>query len=275
MTVQEIINGIIKKTELEPIQYDKTCDHLMTGDPDQEVSKIATTFMATVEVIEKAAEMGVNFIITHEPTWFTGMDDTNWVRNDQVYLKKKELIEKNKIAIWRFHDHMHMEKDGDGIYRGFDIKTGWGGYHIPNAPGMEHFGCCYEIPEITLAQLADFFKERFGMDVIQIVGNAQTKIKRVGVLVGGGSLGLGTEEMPMKLMKDNQLDLAICGDITEWTLSAYVRDAAALGMNKAMLVLGHERSEEAGMEYLGEWLKDITADIPVLFIDAGEPFGYL
>ena len=81
--------------------------------------------------------------------------------------------------------------------------------------------------------------------------------------------------MPMKLMKDNQLDLAICGDITEWTLSAYVRDAAALGMNKAMLVLGHERSEEAGMEYLGEWLKDITADIPVLFIDAGEPFGYL
>lgn len=50
----------------------------MTGDPDQEVSKIATTFIATV-VIEKAAEMGVDFIITHEPTWFTGMDDTNWV----------------------------------------------------------------------------------------------------------------------------------------------------------------------------------------------------
>lgn len=61
--------------------------------------------------------------------------------------------------------------------------------------------------------------------------------------------------MPMKLMKDNQLDLAICGDITEWTLSAYVRDAAALGMNKAMLVLGHERSEEAGMNIWENGLK--------------------
>ena len=80
MTVQEIIDGIIKKTGLEPLDYEKTCDHLMMGDPNHEVRKIATTFMATVEVIEKAAEMGVDFIITHEPTWFTGMDDTKWVQ---------------------------------------------------------------------------------------------------------------------------------------------------------------------------------------------------
>ena len=113
------------------------------------------------------------------------------------------------------------------------------------------------------------------MDVIQIVGNAQAKIKRVGVLVGGGSLGLGTEELPMKLMHDNNLDLLICGDITEWTISAYVRDAAAMGMNKGMLVLGHERTEEWGMKYLGQWMNDITGDIEVTFIDAGEPFLYI
>jgi len=67
----------------------------------------------------------------------------------------------------------------------------------------------------------------------------------------------------------------ICGDITEWTISAYVRDAAALGMNKGMLVLGHERSEEMGMKHLGKWMKDITGDIEIQFIDAGEPFLYL
>lgn len=88
--------------------------------------------------------------------------------------------------------------------------------------GMGILAACYEIPEVS-TYACRLFRERFGMDVIQIVGNAQTKIKRVGVLVGGGSLGLGTEEMPMKLMKDNQLDLAICGDITEWTLRAYVK----------------------------------------------------
>ncbi len=274
MTVQEIIDGIIKKTGAQPLPYEKTCDHLMTGTPDMEVKKIATTFMATVEVVKRAIEEGVNFIITHEPTWFTGKDDTEWLLGDPVYLEKKKLIEEHNIAIWRFHDHMHMATE-DGIYRGFDLETGWGKYRMEDVPGMEHFGVCYEIPPMTLKELSDFFKESIGMDVVQIVGKPEMTVERVGVLVGGGSLGLGIEELPMKLMHKNRLDVAVCGDITEWTLSAYIRDAADLGMNKGMLVLGHERSEEAGMKHLGPWLKDITGDLEVVFLDAGEPFTYL
>ncbi len=274
MKVQEIIDGIIKKNGAEPLPYEKTCDHLMTGNPDMEVTKIATTFMATVEVIQRAIAEGVNFIITHEPTWFTGKDNIDWLLEDPVYIEKRKLIEENGIAIWRFHDHMHMGKE-DGIYRGFDLETGWGKYRIPNVPAMEHFGVSYEIPEQTLAEMAHFFKATIGMDVIQIVGNPEMRVKRVGVLVGGGSLGLGIEELPMQLMHQNQLDVVVCGDITEWTLSAYVRDAAALGKNKGMLVLGHERSEEAGMKYLSSWIKDIVGETEVVFLDSGEPFTYL
>jgi putative NIF3 family GTP cyclohydrolase 1 type 2 len=67
----------------------------------------------------------------------------------------------------------------------------------------------------------------------------------------------------------------VCGEITEWTLSAYVRDAAALGFNKAMIVVGHERSEEPGMKELANLLKPLLKEIPVHFSDAGEPFIYL
>lgn len=275
MTVQEVIDGIIKKTGLEPLPYEKTCDHLMMGEPDMEVTKIVTTFMATVDVVRKAAELGANFIITHEPTWFTGKDDTKWLQDDPIYQEKKALIEQHKIAVWRFHDHMHMGEE-DGIYRGFDKEFGWEKFHMPDAPGMEHFGCCYQIPKTTLAGLSAFFKEKLDMDVVQIVGNPQMPVENVGVLVGGGSLGLGiAEELPMKLMQKNKLDVVVCGDITEWTISAYVRDAFALGFQKAMLVLGHERSEEMGMKYLGEWMEDITGAIEVIFVDAKEPFTYL
>ena len=130
-------------------------------------------------------------------------------------------------------------------------------------------------PAEILENLADFFKEKINMDVVQIVGDPDMPVKRVSVQVGGGSLGLGREEAPMIQMFRDNIDVVICGDITEWTLSAYVRDAAALGMNKGMLVLGHERSEEWGMEYLTRWLQGIVGDIPVVFIDAGEPFSYL
>lgn len=274
MTIQEVIDRIIAKTELTPLEYEKTCDRIVIGNSNVEVKKIITTFMATVDVIKEAVKVGANFIITHEPTWFTGNDAIEWLENDPVYNEKRRLIEENNIVIWRFHDHMHIGKE-DGIYRGFDKEFNWEQYIIENTPGMEWFGKSYKIPNTTLEELSIFFKEKLNMDVIQIVGNPKMKIERVGVLVGGGSLGLGVEERPMQMMNQNNIDLLICGDIVEWTISSYVRDAVSLGFNKGMLVLGHERSEEMGMKYLVDWLDDIVEGISVQFIDSKEPFKYL
>lgn len=262
-------------------QEGHTCDRLISGSWDMEVSKIATTFMATADVIRRAAEADVNFIITHEPTWYTGMDGTDWLAEDEVYQAKKALIERNNIAIWRFHDHMHMAAE-DGIFRGFEEEMDWAQYRIaPPAVDTLGFGVtgkpdgCYEIPETTLRGLCELFKNKFSMRVVRIIGDPEMKVSRVGVLPGGGSLGLGTEHMPMRYMRLRQADVLVCGDITEWTLPAYVLDASLLGFNRAILVLGHERSEEPGMKHLGAWLEDIVCGTPVVFIDAEEPFAYL
>ncbi|RKM59102.1 hypothetical protein D6856_12045 [Butyrivibrio sp. XB500-5] len=276
MTVKELIEEIIVKSGSKRFSYEETCDHLIIGDENMEITGIVTTFMATVDVINEAVKIGANMIITHEPTWFTGIDKEDWLRDDPVYLEKKKLLEDNKIAVWRFHDHMHAGTE-DGIYRGFDEEFGWAEYReIPDPDSkMSWFGATYVIPQTTLSDLAGFFKDKLDMNVVQLVGNPDMKVKRVGVLVGGGSLGLGTENLPMIYMKERNIDVCVCGDITEWTLSAYVRDASQLGMNKAMIVIGHERSEECGMKHLPAWLKSITGDIPVTFIDAKEPFTYL
>lgn len=239
-----------------------------------EVKGVVSTFMATVDVIRHAIDLGANFIITHEPTWFSGADDTEWLSDDPVYLEKKKLIEEHKIAIWRFHDHMHMDAD-DGIYRGFEEELDWGKYRVKCDDDLGWFGAVYELPETTLEELAHFFQKELDMKVVQLVGDQKMPVKRVSALVGGGSLGLGQENLPMRHMHAENIDVAICGDITEWTLSAYVRDAAQLGMKKGMLVLGHERSEEWGMKHLPAWLKSITEDLPVTFVDAEEPFTYI
>ncbi len=276
MTVKELIESIITKSGSVRFPYEKTCDHLMIGDENMEITGIVTTFMATVDVINETIKRGANMIITHEPTWFTGIDKEDWLIDDPVYLEKKKILEDNKIAVWRFHDHMHAGTE-DGIYRGFDEEFGWDKYReIPDEnSSYSHFGATYVIPKTTLFELARFFKDKLDMDVIQLVGNPDMPVERVGVLVGGGSLGLGVENMPMIYMKERNIDVCICGDITEWTLSAYVRDASQLGINKGMIVLGHERSEECGMKHLPSWLKSITGDLPVSFIDAKEPFTYI
>lgn len=268
MKVKDITDKIINN--FGGIKFEKTCDQLMSGSYDTEVTKVATTFMATVDVIKQAIEYGANLIITHEPTYYTAGDGTDWLKDDPVYLKKKELLDSNGVAIWRFHDHMHAAPT-DLIYDGLLKEIGWEDYLIR---GLK-FPHCYEIPEMSLRELCSFFKEKLDMETIRIVGSPDTKCRRVGILVGGGSLGLGVEEMPMQLMREQNLDVMVCGDITEWTLCPYIRDAAALGMNKSMLILGHERSEEAGMKYMAKWLEPMLDGIPVKFIDAREPFAYL
>ena len=279
MTVQQIIDGIIAKTGVVPLPVEKTCDRLMMGDPNRKVTKIATTFMATVDVIGKAVKLGADMIITHEPTWFTGRDDTDWLRGDAVYDAKRRMLNDAGIAVWRFHDHMHMDAD-DGIFTGFDLETGWGSFHLPEDECPSFYGRrsnkgFYRLPRTTLRELAGFLKTRFAMPVMRYIGNADATVERVGLMPGGGSLGLGSEQMPMEWMREARLDVLLCGEVTEWTLPAYIRDAYQLGMAKAILILGHERSEEWGMKHLVPWLHSVVGDLPVIFLDAGEPFQYM
>lgn len=268
MNVREVVDVILAVNGGR--KFEKTCDQLIEGSWDSQVTGVVTTFMATVDVIHRAIVNGCNLIITHEPTYFTGSDRLDWLKTDPVYQSKKTLVDKNHISIWRYHDHMHGGNT-DLIYAGLLKDLGWSEYLDKKVP-QPH---CYSIPPTSVTALVSFLKKTLGLKVIRVVGNQDAKCSRVGILVGGGSLGLGHEEMPAKLMNDQQLDVVICGEITEWTLSAYVRDAEALGFNKAMIIIGHERSEEPGMKEMAIWLQPLLGEIPVHFLDAEEPFIYL
>src|ERR1700683_315379 len=54
----------------------QTVDTFKAGDPDTLVTGIATTMMATFDVLERAAASGKNLIVTHEPTFYGHQDET-------------------------------------------------------------------------------------------------------------------------------------------------------------------------------------------------------
>jgi len=53
---------------------------------------------------------------------------------------------------------------------------------------------------------------------------------------------------------------------------AYVIDAAAVGVPKGWIVLGHVVSEEPGMLEMAEWIRGFVTEVPVEFVPAHEPF---
>ena len=80
MNVKQVVETIVAACDTPPLT--DTCDRLIAGDGEAEVTGIVTTFMATVDVIQEAIAKGANLIITHEPTYFTHADDTDWLDGD-------------------------------------------------------------------------------------------------------------------------------------------------------------------------------------------------
>src|ERR1700730_1462377 len=94
----------------------ETVDTFKAGDPATRVTGVATTMMATYDVLVRAAAQGLNLIITHEPTFYSHLDQTAELEkeNDAVWADKERFIKEHHLVIWRFHDHWHMRRP-DGI----------------------------------------------------------------------------------------------------------------------------------------------------------------
>lgn len=53
---------------------------------------------------------------------------------------------------------------------------------------------------------------------------------------------------------ENGIDAIIPGEIIEWTVLSYIRDAVQLGKNKAVFNIGHFNLEELGMKYAARFV---------------------
>jgi len=105
------------------------------------------------------------------------------------------------------------------------------------------------VPPIALEDLVAQVKDKLGIAAVRVIGQPGMLCRRVALLVGavGGRVHIS-------VLGRDDIDVAICGEINDWDTSEYVRDAIRLGQNKALIVIGHTPSEEAGMAYLAEWL---------------------
>ena len=252
----QVLDRIKKETGVT--WREKTVDTLKTGSMETPLTGIATTFMATHAVLEKAAAQKLNLIITHEPTFYNHLDETKALEGHAVYAAKRALIDKHGLAVFRFHDHWHMMRP-DGIRVGMNETLGWSGYVKDNL---------YAFPQaMTLDALASDLKKKLKGRSIRIIGDPGLKVSRVAMMPGaGGSDG------QMRLLARPDVDALVVGETREWETVEYARDAMAQGAKKGLVILGHALSEEGGMEYCAKWLKTFVKEVPVTFLTAGEPF---
>jgi putative NIF3 family GTP cyclohydrolase 1 type 2 len=256
LTARQVVERIQKNIGV-PWQT-QTVDTFKAGDPDTPVTGIATSFMATLDVLQRAAAAGKNFIVSHEPTFYSHLDETKDLSADPIFRAKLDFIAKNKLVVWRFHDHWHARQP-DAIYLALAQLLGWEKY------GVDKGQMLYVLPPTTLGALARDMQVRLKTQALRVVGDPRAEVSKVAL-----SPGAAGPRMQMALMP--KADVYVCGEATEWEGIEYARDTIAAGEKKGMILAGHQVTEEPGMNLCAQWLRTLVPGIQVDWIPAGDPF---
>ncbi|HMH20451.1 MAG TPA: Nif3-like dinuclear metal center hexameric protein [Puia sp.] len=258
LSIQQVIDLLL--ADIPGAPFPQTVDTIKSGDPSWPVKGIVTTMFATDAVIEKTIQLGANFIIAHEPTFYNHTDETSWLEGDRVFRFKKDLLDKHQIVVWRFHDGWHTHRP-DGIRMGVLSALGWEKYYDAAQPQV------VTIPVLSLGDLIKHAKKQMAIDKVKVIGDLAQSCQRIVIMPGAG----GGKAQIQSLQKYNP-DCLICGELNEWETAEYIRDARYQGGKTSLLVLGHSVSEEPGMQWLIPVLQPKVPGIRITHIPSGDPF---
>lgn len=252
MKIKDLIENLKTWNDL-PVDDSNTCDTVKAGSIEKEVHRVALAMFGTIDIMKQVEDWGADLLIVHEPLYYDHMDH---VRNFTIIKEKKRMIEDSKLTIFRFHDYAHamnpdMICEGELKYSGLEGQIG----------ERVRFGVTsfFLKESLTAAELAEKLMKNLQLDQIRLFGSTDKKGNRIACCFGSpGDL--------YQLYEDH--DFILAGEISEWQDAEMARDAAALGYNKALLALGHETSERAGMMYMRDLCIEKYPDLEFQYFES-------
>jgi hypothetical protein len=253
-------------------------DGLKAGDLSTPVRGIATTAMATLAVLRQAAAANLNFVITHEPTFYgradgvpppavangRGRGPLGVAPDDPVYLAKKDFIAKNNMVVFRLRDHWVNRPEKD-LALGLGEALGWKNHHVAAEP-IDGNAALFDVPAASLQDTAGMIRKKLGLrGGLRSVGDPKARVRRV--MLHPSLMSVSTMWKYF-----DKVDLLIAGEVREWECTVYAVDVNAAGGKHSFITLGRVASEEPGMNACARWLPSVIPGIPARWIGAGDPY---
>ena len=246
-------------------------DGFKAGDPSTRVSGIATTAMATLDVLKQAVKANTNLIVTYEPTFYSradgreraestpGRGPVGFGADDPVVKLKREFIEKNGLVVFRLCDHWLARKENDMV-TGLAGALGWSTRRVKNDDAL------YDIPPATAAATVAQIRNKLKLHAgLRAVGDRNALIRRV--LLFPGSMTPAT-----MWQRYSEVDLIVAGEVREWENTHYAADMFTAGQKRALVTTGRVVSEDPGMRVCAEWLQSVLKEVPAKWIGVGDPY---
>lgn len=265
-TAREVVRRI--QTSLGGEWPSRDPDGFKAGNPDTPVTGIATTAMATLDVLKRASKAGANLVITYEPTFFGRQDGPappppgghnffGLAAGDPIYQAKKEFIEKNNLVIFRLRDHWQARNEND-MTAGLAHALGWTKYRVKPDDVL------YNVPAISAEEAVALIRRKLNLrGGLRAAGDRKAQVRRV--LLYPGLMTTAT-----MWQRYGETDLMVTGEVREWENTHYAADIHTVGEKRALVTIGRVASEDPGMRVCAKWLHTVVPDIPSRWIAAGD-----
>ncbi len=240
---------------------EKTIDGFKAGDPATPVTGVATTVMATLDVLRRAATARRNLIVAQEPTFYAADDGPGTRASDPVYLAKRRFIEEQKLVVWRLSDHWNARRPSEAV-TALATTLGWSANLSPGADGL------YQVPETTLGALAADVGGRLGIrGGLRMVGQPTLRVRTV-------FLSPGTITLPGAIESLRRADVIVAGEAREWEGVPYALDtwSAGPGQARGMIAIGRVVSQGPGTQACAAWIRSLIPGTPVEAITTADPY---
>jgi len=237
------------------VDQSRTVDTVKAGDPDRPVRTAAVGWIASIENLRRAVELGCDLFITHEPTFWQHEAPEDRLRGVEPGTTKQKLLNESHLVVLRCHD-VWDRWPGIGIG---DSWASWLGLTELVAEDEERWHAMYAIQPVPLRQFARRVARRIaplGEDSVSVMGAPDVVVSRPAVGVGCAG--------PDKDMIDLGADvLIVCYDG-----AAYWRTRQRLGeLGAAVITVEHGTSELPGIMNLAKYLRETFAELTVHYLD--------
>ena len=229
-----------------------TCDGFKHGDPDAEVMGIAVGWQSLLSSLEEAHDRGCNLFITHEPTFYSHMDDDPAMMATSPARRKRAFLDRTGLVVYRCHDVWDRFPE-----RG--IIDAWSDFLQLGEPvRRDGYYRLHELPSTTAWEVAQRIGRRvaeLGEQMVQFMGPRHKMVQRLAI--GTGAI------TDVRRMVDLGADLLLTTDdgVVLWRDGAWVAD---LGL--PMIIVNHMTSEIPGLRQLAAYLGEQYPQVPVEFV---------
>lgn len=231
-----------------------TVDTFKAGDPDRVVQAIAVAWMSSTWAIQRAAELGCNLFVTHEPTYYDHRDRPPEDQNRIQLQRKRAVVDDCAMTVLRCHD-LWDRFPGEGVTDRWGAQLG-----LEDVIEAGEFTRVYRVATTTALAFARHVASEvsaLGQEAVQLIGDVDHVVNRV-------AIGTGAITPYLELIEAHESDLVICSDdgVTYWQDGAF-----AIDHGPPIVVVNHAVTEEPAMAPLAARLRAAFPGIAVHHIE--------